>query len=61
MNIQHVSIDPKKVQAPTRDRPGPETSVPDALPDAKAIKVHPSQAGAENASIYFVGTATTIL
>lgn len=61
MNIQHISIDPKKVQPPTRDRPVGKTSLPDTLPDAKAIKIHPSQSGGENASIYFVGTATTIL
>lgn len=58
--MQHLSLDPRIAQAPTRDLP-PERSVATNLPDAKEIKVHPSKPGGENASIYFVGTATTIL
>jgi hypothetical protein len=58
--MQYLSIDPGKTQAPTRDLPSTK-SLPNALPDAKEIKVHPSKAGGENAALYFVGTATTIL
>ena len=34
---------------------------PEALPEAKEVKVHPTKSGGEDASIYFVGTATTIM
>jgi len=51
-------LDPSKPKPPTRDH----ASYPDSLPEAKETKVHPTSSdGAENASIYFVGTATTIL
>ncbi|KAJ5606565.1 hypothetical protein N7510_009346 [Penicillium lagena] len=46
--------------APTRDLP-PSTTVPAELPPAKEIKLHPSASGEENASLFFVGTATTIM
>ena len=58
--MQHLKIDPGNVKPPTRDFPSSAT-LPDKLPDAKEVKVHPSNAGGENASLYFVGTATTIL
>lgn len=58
--MQHLSIDPRNVQPPTRDLPAAAKVAP-SLPDAKEIKLHPSMTGGENASIYFVGTATTIL
>ncbi|MCJ1248911.1 hypothetical protein MMC30_006132 [Trapelia coarctata] len=34
---------------------------PESLPEPKEVKVHPTKSGAEDASIYFVGTATTII
>ncbi|RMJ21069.1 hypothetical protein PHISP_08062 [Aspergillus sp. HF37] len=59
--MQHFSIDPRNVQPPTRDLPSTAKVAP-RLPDAKEVKGHPAKAGGEeNASIYFVGTATTIL
>lgn len=58
--MQHFNIDPRNVQPPTRDLPA-TAKVPSSLPGAKETKLHPSMAGGENASIYFVGTATTIL
>ncbi|KAL4910524.1 hypothetical protein BDW74DRAFT_164425 [Aspergillus multicolor] len=57
--MQHITIDPRKVQPPTRD--GGAKDVPEKLPTAKATNTHPSKPGGENASIYFVGTATTIM
>jgi hypothetical protein len=57
--MQHVKIDPKKVQAPTRN--GTSKDTPAHLPAAKASNTHPIKPGGENASIYFVGTATTIM
>ncbi|KAF2178592.1 Metallo-hydrolase/oxidoreductase [Zopfia rhizophila CBS 207.26] len=57
--IKHISIDPQKSRSPTRD----DVELPTALPKAKETKVHPSNTGSggENASLFFVGTATTIL
>ena len=61
MNMQCLTLDPNQVQPPTRDLPSGKT-LPDSLPDAKKVKVHPRGSdGTENASLYFVGTATTIL
>jgi hypothetical protein len=57
--MQHISIDPRQKHAPTRDMLVPTFST--QLPPAKEIKVHPSNAGEENASLFFVGTATTIM
>ncbi|KAL4758245.1 MBL fold metallo-hydrolase [Aspergillus foveolatus] len=57
--MQHITIDPKKVQPPTRD--GTAKDTPAHLPAAKASNTHPTKPGGENASIYFVGTATTII
>ncbi|TKA65648.1 hypothetical protein B0A49_04683 [Cryomyces minteri] len=60
--MKHLSIDPSKTEAPTRDHPHGQQH-PESLPEAKEIKAHPTGAGAggENASLFFVGTATTIL
>ena len=58
--MKHLLIDPSKAQAPTRDLPS-GAQVASSLPDAKETKVHPRNAGSENASLLFVGTATTIL
>jgi hypothetical protein len=55
--MQHLTIDPTEKQPPTRDH----ANHPETIPPAKETKLHPETAGAENASIYFVGTATTIL
>ncbi|KAL2847514.1 beta-lactamase superfamily domain-containing protein [Aspergillus pseudoustus] len=57
--MQHISIDPSNVHPPTRD--GSVEELSQSLPSAKASRTHPSKSGGENASIYFVGTATTIL
>ncbi|KAL8796424.1 MAG: hypothetical protein Q9195_001331 [Heterodermia aff. obscurata] len=46
-------------QAPTRDLPS-GAQVPSSLPDAKETKLHPRGTGSVNASLLFVGTATTI-
>ena len=56
-----ISIDPSKKQAPTRDLPQSKT-VKEHLPTAKSSKSHPAQAASDNnAKLFFVGTATTIL
>lgn len=55
-------LDPSKTEAPTRDHPQGQHAHPSALPAAKETKVTPAgSSGNENASIFFVGTATTIL
>src|SRR4051794_24334404 len=59
MPLQHLILDPKANEAPTRDNPNPIH--PNSLPDAKEVKTHPKNAGSENASLFFVGNATTIL
>jgi hypothetical protein len=56
---QHLTLDPSHHLPPTRNHP--ETAISTSMPDAKETKVHPTISGAENASLYFVGTATTIL
>jgi L-ascorbate metabolism protein UlaG (beta-lactamase superfamily) len=54
----HITLDPSQTKAPTRDA----ANLPSTLPESKATKAHPAGSlGQENASIYFVGTATTIL
>lgn len=57
MPLPHLVLDPTVDEPPTRDHPTHPTS----LPPAKEIKTHPTKTGSENASIFFVGTATTIL
>lgn len=52
-----ITINPATTKPPTRDNANPPTH----LPVAKNERQHPSKAGGENASVYFVGTATTIL
>lgn len=54
-----LTLDPSNPKPPTRDH----ASHPDSLPEAKKTNVHPKGGSArnENASIYFIGTATTIL
>jgi len=55
--MKHLTLDPTHHQAPTRDH----QHFPNQLPDAKETKLSPSNAGGENASLFFVGTATTVL
>ncbi|KAJ5977444.1 hypothetical protein N7501_000786 [Penicillium viridicatum] len=57
--MQHISVNPRRQNASTRDMLVPASS--SQLPPAKGIKLHPFNAGEENASLFFVGTATTIL
>ncbi|EPE30366.1 Metallo-hydrolase/oxidoreductase [Glarea lozoyensis ATCC 20868] len=57
-SLPHLILDPTANEPPTRDNP----THPSALPAAKSVKTHPTKLNStENASIYFVGTATTIL
>lgn len=61
MDMKRFTLDPNQIRPPTRDLSSGR-SLPDSLPDAKEVKVHPRGSdGTENASLYFVGTATTIL
>lgn len=61
--MKSLLIDPSQKQSPTRDHDhhhGHEH--PHSMPDAKEKKIHPQGSkGTENASLFFVGTATTIL
>lgn len=56
--MQHLTLDPTFQQSATRDS---AENIPTSLPKAASTKVHPTKAGGENASLFFVGTATTIL
>ncbi|KAI4128023.1 MAG: hypothetical protein LQ338_002914 [Usnochroma carphineum] len=59
--MKHLTIDPTREIHATRDHPQGHQSPAAALPDAKETKTHPTtNAGDENASFLFVGTATTI-
>ena len=58
--MKHLTLIPDFQRPPTRDLPS-GAKLPDSLPEAKETKVHPTNAGDENARILFVGTATTIL
>lgn len=55
--MQYITINPAFTESPTRYN----TQPPLHLPEAKKEKQHPSKPGSENASVYFIGTATTIL
>ncbi|KAF2810395.1 Metallo-hydrolase/oxidoreductase [Mytilinidion resinicola] len=55
--MKHLYVDPRKEEAPTRERKAHLT----CLPKAKETKLHPTRPGGETASLFFVGTATTIL
>ncbi|PYH44421.1 MBL fold metallo-hydrolase [Aspergillus saccharolyticus JOP 1030-1] len=57
---QLLTIDPSNPQPPTRHRHHDDIAEK-TLPEAKATKAHPRNPGAENASVYFVGNATTII
>ena len=55
-----IQLDTSVKKPPTRDATA--KGLPEGLPAAKASKEHPSKASANaNASLFFVGTATTIL
>lgn len=58
--MKHLTINPLAAEHPTRDH---DRALPLAstIPDANSTKLHPTNAGEENASLFFVGTATTIL
>jgi len=58
--MPRILINPENHQPATRDLPSKAT-MPDDLPAPKEVKLHPSDPGDENASLYFVGTATTIM
>jgi hypothetical protein len=58
--MQRILLDPANNQPATRDLPS-GVAVPDELPSAKEVKVHPFKSGGENASLFFVGTATVII
>lgn len=59
--MKHLTIDPHKAEPPTRDL-SPETQLPPSVPEAKQTLRHPTRPGDDaNASLFFVGTATTIL
>ncbi|PWY95996.1 Metallo-hydrolase/oxidoreductase [Aspergillus sclerotioniger CBS 115572] len=53
-----LTIDPSASQPPTRNHHHP---IPTNLPKAKVTKTHPSTLAEENASVYFIGNATTII
>jgi hypothetical protein len=55
--MKQLILDPTVKQPPTRDH----NVFPERLPDAKEVKASPKSTGGENASLFFVGTATTIL
>lgn len=61
-SFQHITIHPQNALPATRD--APQSGAPASLPEAKQIKVKPNSGvpiGSGNASLFFVGTATTIL
>lgn len=62
-NTKHLTLDPSRSVAPTRDHPQGEHGNPANLPEAKETKIHPSgdATADKNASLMFIGTATTIL
>ena len=57
--MKHIEITPSTSGPPTHDH----DSIPASLPDVKETKLHPSTTSHDstNASLFFVGTATTIL
>ncbi|GAM89080.1 hypothetical protein ANO11243_071150 [Dothideomycetidae sp. 11243] len=54
----HLVLNPDETQPPTRNVFAAHH--PSSLPEPKEVKLSPAGSGGENASIYFVGTATTI-
>ena len=60
LTMQHIFINPTAEQPPVHDLPRRAT-LPDQLRPCKDTKHHPTDGGNENASLYFVGTATVIM
>lgn len=58
--MQTIRINADDHRPATRDLTA-DTQTPKNLPTPKQVKLAPSQTGNENASLYFVGTATTIM
>lgn len=58
--MQRIFINPTFEQPPTHDLPR-AVALPDQLPPSKDTKHHPTDGGNENASVFFVGTATVIM
>lgn len=58
--MNSITINPKDAQLPTRDQ-DIETKIPTSLPESTKTFRHPVKPGDENASLFFIGTATTIL
>ncbi|KAF7596824.1 hypothetical protein BBP40_012424 [Aspergillus hancockii] len=56
--MPHLTINVQNNEPPTRDFSG---KLPAHRPLATDTKKHPNQRGEENASLYFVGTATTVI
>ncbi|OCK77241.1 hypothetical protein K432DRAFT_384855 [Lepidopterella palustris CBS 459.81] len=54
--MKHLHLDPKADEPPTRDHKLRPTSLP-----AKETGFYPAEPGGENTSLFFVGTATTVL
>jgi hypothetical protein len=57
MCTQHLTVNTSLRKPPVRTK----QTAPTSLPNPQEIKVHPRTPGNENASLFFVGTATTIL
>lgn len=57
VSTKNFTLNPTISKPPTRNH----ANFPDSMPPAKEAKLHPTGAGNENASLFFVGTATTIL
>ena len=58
--MKRITVDSANAKSPLRDH-GHDHALAGALPEPKEVKVHPTHGGGEDASIYFVGTATTIM
>ncbi|KAJ5296129.1 hypothetical protein N7508_010950 [Penicillium antarcticum] len=54
--MQHISVSPRNQVPSMRELPSPAE-----LPPAKMTKLHPSKPGSENASLFFIGRACTII
>ena len=58
MSSPHITLDPALTEPPTNE---PHKHTHSSLPAATETKLHPQISGGENASIRFIGNATTIL
>jgi len=56
---ERLTLDPAQSLPPTRDHP--DGVIPQAMPVAKETRQQPTIPGVEDAGLYFVGNATTIL